>query len=98
MHGSDNPFMDMFASMDVVFILEVILSLMALIFAYDALAGEYERGTLRLVSDHIPLGVDIFLFCQIHRGNALPAGATADEFTALGDSAGDVYRYFLEYR
>ena len=52
MHGSDNPFMDMFASMDIVFIFEVILSLMALIFAYDALAGEYEQGTLRLVLTH----------------------------------------------
>ena len=49
MHGSDNPFMDMFASIDIVFIFEVILSLLALIFAYDTLAGEYERGTLRLV-------------------------------------------------
>ena len=39
MHGSDNPFMDMFASMDIVFIFEVILSLLSLIFAYDTLAG-----------------------------------------------------------
>ena len=52
MHGSDNPFMDMFASMDIVFIFEVILSLLALIFAYDTLAGEHERGTLRLVLTH----------------------------------------------
>ena len=50
-HGS-NPFMDMFASMDIVFIFEVILSLLALVFAYDTLAGEYERGTLRLVLTH----------------------------------------------
>ena len=55
MHGSDNSFMDMFASMDIVFIFEVILSLLALIFAYDTLAGEYERGTLRLVLTH-PVG------------------------------------------
>ena len=52
MHGSDNPFMDMFASLDIVFIFKVILSLLALIFAYDTLAGEYERGTLRLVLTH----------------------------------------------
>ena len=55
MHGSDNPFMDMFASMDIVFIFEVILSLFALIFAYNAFAGEYESGTLRLVLTH-PIG------------------------------------------
>ena len=57
MHGSDNPFMDMFASIDIVFIFEVILSLLSLIFAYDTLAGEYERGTLRLVlTSHVRRG------------------------------------------
>ena len=49
MHGSDNPFLNIFTSIDIVFIFEVILSLTALLFAYDALAGERERGTLRLV-------------------------------------------------
>lgn len=47
--GSTNPLLNLFTSIDIVFIFEVILSLMALIFAYDALAGERERGTLRLV-------------------------------------------------
>ena len=56
-HGADNPFMDVFVSMDIVFIFEVILSLLALIFAYDTLAGEYERGTLRLVlTSHVRRG------------------------------------------
>ena len=63
MHGSDNPFMDMFASMDIVFILEVVLSLLALIFAYDALAGEYENGTLRLVLTH-PVARGYILFAK----------------------------------
>ncbi len=49
LHGSTNPLLNLFTSIDIVFIFEVILSLMALIFAYDALAGERERGTLRLV-------------------------------------------------
>ena len=49
MHGTDNPFIAFFSSIDIVFIFEVILSLMGLIFAYDAIAGERERGTLRLV-------------------------------------------------
>ncbi len=48
-HGTDNPFIAFFSSIDVVFIFEVVLSLMGLIFAYDAIAGERERGTLRLV-------------------------------------------------
>ena len=49
MHGTDNPFIAFFSSLDIVFVFEVILSLMGLIFAYDAIAGERERGTLRLV-------------------------------------------------
>ena len=49
MHGTDNPFIAFFFSIDIVFVFEVILSLMGLIFAYDAIAGERERGTLRLV-------------------------------------------------
>ncbi len=49
MHGTDNPFLAFFSSIDIVFIFEVVLSLLGLIFAYDAIAGERERGTLRLV-------------------------------------------------
>lgn len=48
-HESNSLFLNLFSAIDIVFIFEVILSLMALIFAYDALAGERERGTLRLV-------------------------------------------------
>ena len=48
-HGTDNPFIAFFSSIDIAYIFEVILSLMGLIFAYDAIAGERERGTLRLV-------------------------------------------------
>ena len=44
-----NPFIAFFSSIDIVFVFEVVLSLMGLIFAYDAIAGERERGTLRLV-------------------------------------------------
>ncbi len=52
LHGSTNPLLNIFSSIDIVFIFEVVLSLMSLIFAYDALAGERERGTLRLVLTH----------------------------------------------
>ena len=51
-YGSTNPFLNIFSSIDITFIFEVVLSLMAFIFAYDALAGERERGTLRLVLTH----------------------------------------------
>ena len=49
MHGTTNPLLNLFSAVDIVFIFEVVLSLMALIFAYDAIAGERERGTLRLI-------------------------------------------------
>ena len=52
MDSSDNSFLNIFSSIDIVFIFEVVLSLLALIFAYDALAGERERSTLRLVLTH----------------------------------------------
>ena len=52
MHGADNPLLNLFTSIDIVFIFEVVLSLLALIFAYDAIAGESERGTLRLMLTH----------------------------------------------
>ena len=51
-HGGDNPFLNVFTSIDLVFIFEVVLSLIALMFAYDAIAGEREQGTLRLVLTH----------------------------------------------
>ena len=51
-HGADNPFLNLFTSIDIVLVFQGVLSLLALIFAYDALAGERERGTLRLVLTH----------------------------------------------
>ena len=51
-HGADNPFLNLFTSIDIVLVFQGVLSLLALIFAYDALAGEHERGTLRLVLTH----------------------------------------------
>ena len=63
MNGSSNSFLNIFASIDIVFILQVILSLLALIFAYDALAGERESGTLRLVLTH-PVGRGYILLAK----------------------------------
>ena len=51
-NGADNPFLNLFTSIDIVLVFQGVLSLLALIFAYDALAGERERGTLRLVLTH----------------------------------------------
>ena len=51
-HASQNSYFNIFTSMDIVLIFQVILSLLSLIYGYDAIAGEYERGTLRLVLAH----------------------------------------------
>ena len=47
-HSADNPFLNLFSNVDLVLIFQVILSLLALLFAHDAIAGEREAGTLRL--------------------------------------------------
>ena len=51
-HGANNPFLNLFTSIDIALVFQGVLSLLALVFAYDALAGERERGTLRLVLTH----------------------------------------------
>ncbi len=48
----DNAFLNLFSKIDLVLIFQVVLSLMALLFAYDAIAGDSESGTLRLVISH----------------------------------------------
>ena len=51
-HAADNPYFNILTSIDIVLIFQGILSLLALTFAYDAIAGEYEHGTLRLILSH----------------------------------------------
>jgi len=62
-HGADNPFLNLFTSIDIVLVFQGVLSLLALLFAYDALAGERERGTLRLVLTH-PIQRGYILFAK----------------------------------
>ena len=51
-HEANNPYFNILTSIDIILIFQGILSLLALTFAYDAIAGEYEHGTLRLVLSH----------------------------------------------
>jgi ABC-type transport system involved in multi-copper enzyme maturation permease subunit len=44
-----NPFLSIFQTLDVMLILKVVMSILALLVAYDTISGERERGTLRLV-------------------------------------------------
>ena len=46
--GFSNPFRYLLADIDMVSIFQILLSLLALVFAYDAIAGDRENGTLRL--------------------------------------------------
>ena len=62
-YAADNPLFNILTSIDIVLIFQGILSLLALIFAYDAIAGEYEHGTLRLVLSH-PVGRGYILFAK----------------------------------
>ena len=56
--GSDNSFLSMFLTIDVVFIFKIILSALAILFAFNTISGEREDGTLKLVlSNAVPRDV-----------------------------------------
>ena len=78
MDSSDNSFLNIFSSIDIVFIFEVVLSLLALIFAYDALAGERERGHLAPRFD-VARPTRAYPVCEIHQCDALLACSIVDE-------------------
>ena len=53
--GSDNPFLSIFLSVDVIFVFKIVLSALAILFAYNTISGEREDGTLSLVlSNPVP--------------------------------------------
>jgi ABC-type transport system involved in multi-copper enzyme maturation permease subunit len=53
--GQGNPLMAGLASLDLALIVQVIFSLLALLFVYDSISGERERGTLSLLmSNPVP--------------------------------------------
>lgn len=59
LYGSD-PIFAIFRFMDLDFVFTVVLSLFAILFAYDAINGEKERGTLRLTFSY-PVPRDIYI-------------------------------------
>jgi ABC-type transport system involved in multi-copper enzyme maturation permease subunit len=53
-YGS-NPVFAVFGALDLSFIVKIVLSLFAILFTYDAIVGEKERGTLKLtLSNRVP--------------------------------------------
>jgi ABC-2 type transport system permease protein len=50
-----NPVFSIFGELDLTFIVKIVLSLLALLFTYDAICGDKERGTLKLaLSNSVP--------------------------------------------
>lgn len=50
-----NPVFAIFGALDLMFIVKIVLSLFAILFTYDAIVGEKERGTLKLaLSNDVP--------------------------------------------
>jgi ABC-type transport system involved in multi-copper enzyme maturation permease subunit len=47
--GEENPLLTTFSSLDIALIVQVVFSLLALLFSYDAITGEREKGTIRLI-------------------------------------------------
>ena len=47
--GFSNPFRYLLSDIDLVSVFQILFSLLALVFAYDAIAGDRENGTLRLI-------------------------------------------------
>lgn len=61
---SDDPIFAVFRFIDFAFIVQVVLSLFAILFTYDAINGERERGTLRLIfSNSVPRAKFIIAKC-----------------------------------
>lgn len=57
----DNPFSAMFPTVDLTFIVGIMMSLLAILFTYDVVCGERERGTLALIaSNPLPRWMLIF--------------------------------------
>jgi len=61
---SDDPLFAVFRFLDFAFIVQVVLSLFALLFTHDAVSGEREAGTLRLVFSH-PVPRSTFLAAKL---------------------------------
>ena len=52
---SSSPIFAVFGALDLTFIVKIVLSLFAILFTYDAIVGEKERGTLKLaLSNKVP--------------------------------------------
>ncbi|MFC1604749.1 ABC transporter permease subunit [Planctomycetota bacterium] len=47
--GVGNPFLSAFPTLDVILVLKVVMTILAVLVAYDTISGEREQGTLKLI-------------------------------------------------
>ena len=69
-----NPLFAIYPTPDYLFVVEVVMSLLALLFAFDSIAGERTQGTLQLALSN-PIPRDVFLLGKLlggYAGLALP--------------------------
>ena len=62
---NEHPIFAVFRFLDLEFLFSVVLSLFAILFAYDAVNGEKERGTLRLFFLVAPYRADTYILCKL---------------------------------
>ncbi|MCJ7578977.1 MAG: ABC transporter permease subunit [Candidatus Aminicenantes bacterium] len=48
-YAQENPLLNIFTSLDLTLVYKIVISLLAMLFAFDAISGEKERGTLMLL-------------------------------------------------
>lgn len=48
-YAQENPLLNIFTSLDLTLIYKIVISLLAMLFAFDVISGEKERGTLKLL-------------------------------------------------
>ena len=97
-HGSDNPYLNIFSSIDFTVICQVVMSLLALLFSYDAISREKEAGTLGLtLSCAVPRPT--LLLGKIHCWNNVYFSSASCEFCCrlIGDTILSL-RLFQQFR
>lgn len=61
---SDDPIFALFRTVDFAFVVQIVFSLLAILFTYDAVSGERESGTLKLIfANRVPRATYLFAKC-----------------------------------
>ena len=92
---SDDPILAVFRFLDLTFIIQVVLSLFAIVLTYDSISGEREQGTLRLTfANAVPRGV--YLVAKLI-GTWLGAQLAAWLLPGVGQTLAQLYGVYISY-